>query len=81
MLIRAYQRWISPLFPSSCRFHPTCSEYAKQALEQHGLMRGTWLAIRRIGRCHPFHPGGLDPVPPVHKARNDRSQQHSAHGS
>ncbi len=62
-LIRAYQRVISPLFPPTCRFTPTCSEYAIQALERHGLLRGGYLSIKRVLRCHPWHPGGEDPVP------------------
>ncbi|NLL42970.1 MAG: membrane protein insertion efficiency factor YidD, partial [Firmicutes bacterium] len=56
------QRFISPLLPRSCRFYPTCSEYAIQAITKH-RWRGVWLAIKRIGRCHPWHPGGYDPVP------------------
>lgn len=62
-LVRAYQRWISPLKPATCRYYPTCSQYALQALERFGALRGSFLAIRRILRCHPFRPGGLDPVP------------------
>lgn len=62
-VIRFYQVGISPLFGRHCRFHPTCSEYARQAVERHGLVRGGQLAVRRIGRCHPFDPGGYDPVP------------------
>jgi len=62
-LIRFYQRLISPLMPSSCRFHPSCSAYAAGALRSFGLVRGTWLAVRRLVRCHPWHPGGYDPVP------------------
>jgi putative membrane protein insertion efficiency factor len=61
--IRAYQLMISPLFPQSCRFQPTCSQYAIEAIAAHGPLRGSWLAAKRIGRCHPFHPGGLDEVP------------------
>jgi len=62
-LIRGYQRFISPALPPSCRFHPSCSEYTRQALARHGAVRGTWLGLRRLLRCHPFHPGGYDPVP------------------
>ncbi|HSO72716.1 MAG TPA: membrane protein insertion efficiency factor YidD [Thermodesulfobacteriota bacterium] len=61
--IRGYQRVISPLFPSSCRFYPTCSEYAIQAIQTYGLCRGIVLALKRIGHCHPFSPGGFDPIP------------------
>lgn len=63
LFIRGYQLWISPLFPASCRYYPTCSSYAIEALEKHGALSGSWLAIRRIARCHPFRPGGFDPVP------------------
>jgi len=62
-LIRLYQLVISPLFPASCRFHPTCSHYAAEAIERHGAARGTWLALCRIARCNPWGGGGLDPVP------------------
>ena len=62
-LIRSYQWAISPLLGPRCRFYPSCSQYALEALEAHGLVRGLWLALRRLGRCHPLHPGGLDPVP------------------
>jgi len=61
--IRFYQKFISPLFPPSCRFHPTCSEYTRQAIMRHGAFKGIWLGIVRISKCHPFHPGGYDPVP------------------
>lgn len=63
-LIRLYQYLVSPLLGSRCRFHPTCSQYAIEAIDQHGLMRGSWMAARRLARCHPWHPGGVDPVPP-----------------
>ena len=63
LLISGYRRLISPLFPPSCRFQPTCSQYAMEAIEKFGAFRGGWLAIKRILRCHPFHPGGYDPVP------------------
>jgi uncharacterized protein len=61
--IRAYQRYISPTRMPTCRYHPTCSAYAVQALERHGAARGGWLAFRRLLRCHPWHAGGHDPVP------------------
>lgn len=63
LLIRGYQRWISPALGPRCRFAPSCSAYAADALRTHGLVRGSWLAVRRLARCHPFHPGGHDPVP------------------
>ena len=62
-LIRGYRRFISPLFPPSCRFQPTCSQYAIEAIATYGTIKGGWLAIARILKCHPFHPGGYDPVP------------------
>lgn len=61
-LIRLYRKYVSPLKKPSCRFYPTCSQYALEALEQHGLICGLWMSVRRICRCHPFHPGGYDPV-------------------
>lgn len=63
ILVRGYQVAISPLLPAACRYTPTCSQYAIDALRQHGAMKGSWLAMRRLGRCHPFRPGGYDPVP------------------
>lgn len=62
-LVRAYQAAISPLLPPSCRFSPSCSNYAIEALKRHGPTRGTWLALKRVARCHPWNPGGYDPVP------------------
>ncbi len=62
-LVRGYQGFISPLFPPSCRFVPSCSQYAVEAIDRFGAMRGSYLATMRICRCHPFHPGGYDPVP------------------
>ena len=61
--VRGYQLVLRPLLPPACRFEPSCSEYARQALAEHGLARGIWLAVKRIVRCHPFHAGGYDPPP------------------
>lgn len=63
LLIRGYQVLISPLFPPSCRFTPTCSAYALTSVERYGVFKGGWLAVRRLARCHPWNPGGHDPVP------------------
>jgi hypothetical protein len=63
-IIRLYQRAISPVLGSSCRFAPSCSEYTREALEVFGVRKGLWMGLRRIVRCHPFHPGGYDPVVP-----------------
>ncbi|KPK39496.1 MAG: hypothetical protein AMJ69_05455 [Gammaproteobacteria bacterium SG8_47] len=62
-LIAAYRYCLSPFFGQHCRFHPTCSEYAQTAILRHGVARGSWLATKRLARCHPWHEGGLDPVP------------------
>ncbi|MDC6326997.1 membrane protein insertion efficiency factor YidD [Staphylococcus auricularis] len=62
-LIYFYQHYISPLTPATCRFYPTCSEYTREAIEIHGPIKGLWLGIKRISKCHPFHKGGFDPVP------------------
>jgi putative membrane protein insertion efficiency factor len=69
-VIGGYRRFISPLLGAHCRFYPSCSAYAQEALATHGLVRGGWLAVRRLGRCHPWNPGGIDRVPPrVSEAR------------
>lgn len=61
--LRFYKRFLSPLLPPMCRFEPTCSVYTMQAVEKYGALRGVWLGMKRLGRCHPFNPGGWDPVP------------------
>ena len=63
LLVQFYRSCISPLLPPSCRYYPTCSAYAMEAIERYGTRRGGWMALRRILRCHPFHAGGYDPVP------------------
>ena len=60
--LRIYKRWISPMLPAACRLSPTCSEYMMEAVEKHGVLRGMWMGLKRVGRCHPFHQGGFDPV-------------------
>jgi len=67
-LLKAYRLLISPLYGQVCRYHPTCSAYALEAITEHGALRGTWLAVRRIGRCHPWAAGGYDPVPVARRA-------------
>ncbi|MCR8633984.1 MULTISPECIES: membrane protein insertion efficiency factor YidD [Paenibacillus] len=64
-LVLFYRKFISPLKPPTCRFYPTCSQYALDALELHGPAKGTWLSVKRVCKCHPFHPGGIDHVPPA----------------
>jgi putative membrane protein insertion efficiency factor len=61
--LAGYKRLISPLLPSACRYYPTCSDYMREAIEIHGPAQGVWLGVKRLGRCHPFHEGGFDPVP------------------
>ena len=72
-LARAYKMWISPWLPPACRFEPTCSVYAAEAIELHGVSRGLLLAVRRLARCHPFSRGGFDPVPVPREAGHTRS--------
>ena len=71
LLIRFYQKFISPMFPAKCRFYPTCSQYTLEAVKEHGAIKGTYLGIKRILKCHPFHEGGYDPVP---KRENKNSE-------
>ena len=71
LLIRFYQNFISPMFPAKCRFYPTCSQYTLEAIKEHGAIKGIYLGIRRILKCHPFHEGGYDPVP---KKENKNSE-------
>ncbi len=73
-LIRAYQLIVSPWLGPRCRFHPSCSHYALEAIDRHGAWRGGGLALRRLGRCHPFNPGGFDPVPAAHAASLDQQK-------
>ncbi len=74
-LLRVYKRWISPLLPPACRFHPTCSEYAAEAITLHGLARGSWLAFKRLLRCQPWSRGGFDPVPTSTDSRYNRTSE------
>jgi putative membrane protein insertion efficiency factor len=76
-LVRIYRTWISPVLPPSCRFEPSCSAYALEALTVHGAFRGIWLTLRRLLRCGPWHPGGWDPVPP-RRTRNRPDEPASA---
>lgn len=68
-LIKIYRYTLSPLFPPSCRFYPTCSEYSIEAIQKHGAVKGSWLMLKRIAKCHPFHSGGYDPVPDDYKSK------------
>ena len=63
LVLRAYRVLVSPFLGANCRFYPSCSQYASEAIERYGALRGSCLAVRRVGRCHPWHPGGFDPVP------------------
>ena len=77
-IIQVYRRLLSPLLPSTCRFHPSCSSYGAEAYQVHGFWQGTWLTIRRIARCHPWNPGGYDPVPGPNSLNSSPSS--STHG-
>jgi putative membrane protein insertion efficiency factor len=72
LLVRVYQLVLSPFLGHNCRFHPTCSSYTIRALENHGCIKGLWLAAKRISKCHPFHPGGIDPVPEKHNDKDSK---------
>ena len=72
LLLRLYKRCLSPLLPPACRFYPTCSEYAAEAIAKHGALRGGVLGVKRLARCHPWHPGGVDPVPSPPKRQTER---------
>jgi len=72
VILRAYKRFLSPLLGPRCRFHPSCSSYAMEAIERFGALRGSWLAAKRVGRCHPLHPGGFDPVPDASPSEGTR---------
>ncbi|MDJ0726998.1 MAG: membrane protein insertion efficiency factor YidD [Prochloraceae cyanobacterium] len=74
-LIKGYRVLISPLFPPSCRFRPTCSKYALEAINRFGAIEGSWLALKRILRCHPFHPGGYDPVPALEEDKKNKMEK------
>jgi putative membrane protein insertion efficiency factor len=79
LLIRGYQLLISPIFPGTCRFHPTCSRYAVDAFTGHGVFKGAWLSLKRIGRCHPWGDAGFDPVPEhIHSQAENASCRHTS---
>lgn len=81
-LIRFYQKTLSLVMGGSCRFYPSCSSYSIEAIEKHGSLKGSWLMISRIARCHPLNPGGIDPVPPINKIEKlDQKEQSCDHHS
>jgi putative membrane protein insertion efficiency factor len=77
-LLKAYRLLISPLYGQTCRFYPSCSAYSLEAYETHGVLRGTYLTVRRLARCHPWNPGGIDPVPPVGRRTEDQAGRSAA---
>lgn len=83
--IKGYQWFLSPFLGRGCRFHPTCSWYALEALDKHGPLKGLWLGIKRLARCHPWHEGGFDPVPDIDRPNGThtctQTHHHDAHGS
>lgn len=80
LLIKGYQRSLALILGGQCRFYPSCSAYGIEAIETHGVLRGIWLGIRRVVRCHPFHPGGVDPVPPQVAGTTDHGLQTADYG-
>ncbi|MCC2313514.1 membrane protein insertion efficiency factor YidD [Cellulomonas xiejunii] len=78
-LLWVYQRVVSPLTPATCRFYPSCSQYAVIAVRRHGALRGVWLAVRRLARCHPWNPGGVDDVPPARSTHHSHDAATAAH--
>ncbi|RRD01825.1 membrane protein insertion efficiency factor YidD [Amphritea balenae] len=79
-IIRIYQYLVSPFLGPNCRFYPTCSAYTLEAIETHGILKGSWLGIKRIGKCHPYNDGGFDPVPPCGcHSKSDNTESGSAH--
>ncbi|MEG3617160.1 membrane protein insertion efficiency factor YidD [Magnetovibrio sp. PR-2] len=78
-LVKGYQLVISPVLPASCRYYPTCSSYTLQAIETHGALKGAWMGLKRIGRCHPWNDGGYDPVPGTPEHQDHHKQTHHTH--